>query len=59
NAVEKVNILEIPDTLNVEARYPIAPIKDSQNFEMAKSFVDFILSPTGQEVLRKYGFLAP
>ena len=59
NNVEKVNILEIPNAINVEARYPIAPIKDSQNFEMAKSFVDFVLSPTGQEVLRKYGFLAP
>jgi molybdate transport system substrate-binding protein len=59
NVVEKVSILEIPDTLNIEARYPIAPIKDSQNLEMAKSFVDFVMSLTGQEVLRKYGFLKP
>jgi len=59
NAVDKVNILEIPDSLNIEARYPIAPIKDSKNSEMARSFVDFVLSPTGQEVLKKYGFLKP
>jgi molybdate transport system substrate-binding protein len=59
SAVDKVNILEIPDSLNIEARYPIAPLNDSQNLKMAKAFVDFVLSSSGQEVLNKYGFLAP
>lgn len=59
SAIEKVNILEIPDSLNIVARYPIATINDSKNLEMAKAFVNFVLSPTGQEVLNKYGFLKP
>jgi molybdate transport system substrate-binding protein len=59
NAIDKVNALEIPDTLNIVARYPIAPINDSENLEMAKKFVEFVLSPTGQEVLSKYGFIRP
>lgn len=59
NAVDKVDILEIPDSLNIEARYPIATLNDSQNPELAKAFVDFVLSSTGQEVLNKYGFLKP
>jgi molybdate transport system substrate-binding protein len=58
-AAEKVDLLVIPDKFNIEAHYPIAILKDSKNLAMAKSFVDFVLSPTGQEVLKKYGFLAP
>lgn len=54
---ERVNYLEIPDSLNAEAVYPIAPLKDAPNPEMAKAFVEFVLSPAGQDVLAKYGFL--
>jgi molybdate transport system substrate-binding protein len=59
SALEKVSVIEIPERLNTEARYPIAPLKDSKNLEAAKKFVDFVLSPTGQEVLKKYGFIEP
>lgn len=59
SAVEKVDILEIPDALNVEARYPIAPLNDSQYPELAKAFVDYVRSAAGQAVLSQYGFLAP
>lgn len=58
-AAEKVNVLEIPVELNVEAHYPVAPLNDSPNLGLAKSFVAFVLSPAGQEVLQKYGFLSP
>lgn len=57
SAREKVEALEIPAELNVVAHYPMAPLKDSKNLEMAKSFINFVLSPDGQKVLEKYGFV--
>lgn len=58
-AVERVDILEIPESLNIQAQYPIAVLNDSQNAALAKEFVDLVLSPTGQEILEKYGFTKP
>jgi molybdate transport system substrate-binding protein len=58
-AAEKVEKLDIPDELNTIAKYPIAPIADGKNAELANSFVEFVLSPEGQAVLAKYGFLPP
>jgi molybdate transport system substrate-binding protein len=57
NTAEKVSRLEIPDAWNVTARYLIASIKDSKNLEIANAFCDFVLSSSGQAVLKKYGFL--
>ena len=55
-AADEVVQIEIPDNLNTIANYPIAPLHDTPNREMAQQFVDFVLSPAGQEVLAKYGF---
>jgi molybdenum ABC transporter molybdate-binding protein len=57
DAADKVGKLDIPDALNTIATYPIAPIADSKNAELAKSFVSLILSEDGQKVLSKYGFI--
>ncbi len=54
---ERVEQVEIPDTLNVTATYPIAVIADSAASELAHSFVDFVLSEPGQEILTKWGFM--
>ena len=59
DAVSQVGQIEIPDALNVIAVYPIAVLKDSPNQEMAKAFVDLVLSPQGQSLLAKYGFMKP
>lgn len=56
-AAEQVGIIEIPDALNRVAAYPIAPIADSKNSELARAFVELLLSPDGQAILAKYGFL--
>ena len=56
-AASKVGQLNIPDELNVIASYPIAVIKDSQHTPQAQAFVALVLSPTGQEILAKHGFL--
>jgi molybdenum ABC transporter molybdate-binding protein len=55
----KVSQLAIPDALNVIAKYPIAPVKSSVNPESAKAYIAFVLSPSGQTVLAKYGFIPP
>jgi molybdate transport system substrate-binding protein len=53
----KVIETDIPDNLNVIAKYPIALLKDSRQADLAKAFVDYVLSPEGQAVLSKYGFI--
>ena len=57
NAAGQVGILDIPDALNVTARYPIATISDSHNPDLAKAFMDLVLSPDGQKVLAKNNFI--
>ena len=52
----KITILDIPDSLNVIATYPIAPINDSQLSDTAQAFVNLVLSSDGQAIMVKYGF---
>lgn len=56
--VEVISRLEIPDELNALASYPISPLIDSENMDLATGFVDLILSDQGQAILRDYGFLS-
>jgi molybdenum ABC transporter molybdate-binding protein len=55
----KIAQIAIPDSLNVIASYPIAPIKDSANPDLAKAFVALVTGADGQAVLAKYGFIPP
>ena len=57
DAAQKISKLDIPDALNTVATYPIAPISNSKNPGLAKAFVALILSPEGQAVMVKYGFM--
>lgn len=54
-----LRVIEIPEAYNVRAEYPIAVLPNSQNKDLAQSFVDFVLSREGQDILSKYGFLSP
>ena len=54
----KLTILDIPDPFNVIAQYPIAIVKSSANSAAAQSFVDYVLSMAGQDILAKYHFIA-
>jgi ABC-type glycerol-3-phosphate transport system substrate-binding protein len=56
-AADKLGKLDIPDALNTIATYPIATISDSKNADLAKAFVNLVLSPEGQQVMEKYGFI--
>lgn len=53
---EQVQLIAIPAAVNVVATYPIAPIADSAQPELARAFADFVVSPAGQAILEKYGF---
>jgi molybdate transport system substrate-binding protein len=54
---DQVGQIEIPDTLNTIATYPIAVVADSAQPEMAQRFVGSILSADGQATLLSYGFI--
>lgn len=54
----KVRQIAIPDELNTIAIYPIAPIADSQQPELARRFIDYVRSAEGQQILVRYGFIA-
>lgn len=57
-ASDEVIQIEIPDNLNTIASYPIAALSDSAHLEMAQKFVDYVLSPAGQQVLLASGFMS-
>ena len=53
-----VQVLAIPESFNVIARYPIAVVREAPNAAGARAFIDYVLSPAGQAILTKHGFLA-
>lgn len=55
-AAPDVQTLEIPSELNVMAKYPIAPLLNSQNADTARAFIDYVFSAEGQAILEKWGF---
>lgn len=56
---DAVDGIVIPSERNVVARYPMAVLEEAPDAEMAQAFVDFVLSPAGQEILERYGFTTP
>lgn len=58
-ASPEVKSIQLPDDLNVIAKYPIAPLIKSPNADLASEFVKYVLSAEGQAVLQKWGFYRP
>lgn len=56
---DKVQQIDIPDAQNVIATYPIAPLADAPQPELAHGFIDFVLSAEGQRILSRWGFGPP
>jgi len=54
----QVGSLDIPEALNVIAAYPMAAISDSKHPDLARAFIDLVMSPAGQQVLQKYHFIS-
>lgn len=46
----------IPDEQNVVADYPIAVLKSASNASGAQAFIDLVISPDGQAILKAAGF---
>ena len=49
-------VIPIPDDLNTLASYPIAPVVNGPQAEIGKAFIDMVTGPSGQAVLKKWGF---
>lgn len=56
-AAGKVDGVQIPESDNVIATYPITLVKDSKNGSTANQFISFVLSGSGQSTLESFGFL--
>lgn len=55
---QKVSALTIPDQFNQIALYPIAPVVNAPEPDLAQQWITFVLSPAGQQVLTNYGFIS-
>ena len=53
---DRVQVIPIPPDLNIIATYPIAVLKDAESPELAREWVDLVVSEEGQRVLEKWGF---
>lgn len=58
-AGDSVDVVEIPGADSQLTLYPIAPLADSGESDLAKEFVDLVLSAEGQQVLADAGFGKP
>lgn len=58
-AGDKVEGIEFPEAAKVVNNYPIATLKAASSPQVAQAFVDYVLSPDGQQVLAKAGFGQP
>ncbi|MBN1457911.1 MAG: molybdate ABC transporter substrate-binding protein [Armatimonadetes bacterium] len=52
-----VKVIAIPDDVNIVADYPIARLAGAREKALAADFVRFVLSPEGQRLLEKHGFI--
>ena len=55
----KLKGIAIPASINASTLYPIATISSSKRKSEAQAFVDYVLSPAGQQVLTAAGFQKP
>ena len=54
-----LGVLEIPESANVVASYPVALLARGPAPREARAFVELLLGPEGRAALAKHGFLAP
>jgi molybdate transport system substrate-binding protein len=53
---DRVQVIPIPAELNIIATYPIAVLRDAESPELAREWVDLVVSEEGQRVLEKWNF---
>lgn len=55
----KVRTIQLPGADRAATRYPMALVAGARNAEGAAAFVKLVTSPSGHEILAKYGFGTP
>ncbi|MFE6971931.1 molybdate ABC transporter substrate-binding protein [Isoptericola sp. NPDC057653] len=58
-AGDDVEGVEFPESSEAVNTYPIAPVADTEQADLAQQFVDLVLSDDGQQTLAGFGFAAP
>jgi len=53
---DRLVAIPLPDDVDVRAEYPIAIVRDSDDRDGARRFIDFVGSPAGQTILADGGF---
>lgn len=51
--------IDIPESVNVDAEYPIVLLRHAAESEAARAFIELVLSEEGQAIMREYGFASP
>ena len=59
SAGARVGSIAIPEEQQVIAGYPIAVTREAKNPDLAKAFIDYLLSDNGQRLLAGFGFSRP
>ena len=54
---ERLSVLEIPESANVLATYPLAVLRGSSAPALARAFTETVLSPEGQGILAGWGLV--
>jgi molybdate transport system substrate-binding protein len=54
-----VTTIEIPDSVNQTATYPIAVTTNAGEKDVAQAFIDFVAGAVGQDILAAHGFMRP
>ena len=57
--VPEMDYMLIPADLHNPLYQSMAVIKATRHEAAARTFIDFVLSPEGQDILSKYGFQSP
>jgi molybdate transport system substrate-binding protein len=56
---QDIRVVEIPQDLNVVARYPVAIVARAEHEALAHAFLELLRSANGQATLRSTGFRSP
>lgn len=57
NNSKKIDIINIDEKYAPKMHIPAVLLKSSQDKELAKKIIDFMVSQRGQEIMKKYGFV--
>jgi len=56
-ASDRVQSISIPHDINIQARYFIAELANTNNRQLVGDWIQFVLSAAGQEILARHGFV--